>query len=149
MKIQKPICTTSFVFQFEFDSEKNTKILRESRECSPEQIGIYNKDEVEQAIIKTLGVEPIFNRHHFEIGRNGDYNVYVSEMCRQTLKDLFGKEDRINALKAKYNLTTALSIVPHIAANGKTPNQCLSLDNDIIEFLYKTRTQMDLDYYVI
>lgn len=149
MSNKKHSCTTSFVFQFYFDREKNVELLKRGRECQPEQIGIYNKDEVEKAIINALDVAPTFNRHQFEIGRNDDYNVYVSEMCRQTLKDLFGKEQAILELKKKYSLSTTLEIVPYIVVDSEAPNQCLSLDDDVIAFLHDTGTQMDLDYYII
>lgn len=147
--MKKHSCTTSFVFQFDFDFKKNVELLHISRNCKPEQIGIVNKDETEQAIAHALEVKPAFNRHHFVIGVNSDYNVYVSDMARVTLKDLFGKEEQIVELKKRFNLTTVLSIVPYIVKDSDEPNQCLSLDDDIIEFLYKTGTQMDLDYYVI
>lgn len=146
---QNHTCTTSFVLAFEFDRQKNNELLKNRAEFSPEQIGIHNKDEVEQAIIDELGVKPSFHRHYFEIGRNTDYDVYVSDMCRATLKDLFGKEERIAELTKKYGLSTILSIVPYIAADSAEPKQCLSLDDDIIAFLHKSGASMDLDYYVV
>lgn len=149
MSKQNHSCKTCFVFQFDFDKEKNTELLRYGRECQPEQIGIYNKDEVEQAIIATLGVNPIWKRHSFEIGRNEDYRVYVSDMIRTTIKDLVGKEQKIVELKKRFNLTASLIIVPYIVADSELPNQCLSLDDDVIAFLHKSGTSMDLDYYII
>lgn len=142
-------CKTYFTFQFDFDRKKNIELLRNSLDCEPEQIGIYNKDEAEQAIIELLGVQPVWFRHSFEIGRTEAYSVYVSDMVRVTLKDLIGKEQQILAIKQRFNLTTSLIIVPYIIADSEQPNQCLSLDDDVIEFLYKSGTSMDLDYYVI
>lgn len=146
--MQNHTCKTYFTFQFDFDRQKNVELLRHSLDCQPEQIGIYNKDEVEQAIIELLGVKPVFNRHSFEIGRNEDYKVYVSDMIRVTLKDLIGKEQAIVDLKQRFNLTACLVIVPYIVADSEQPNQCLSLDDDVIAFLYKSGTSMDLDYYI-
>ena len=69
-------------------------------------------------------------------------------MVRVTLKDLFGKEEILLSLKEKYALEYYLERVPTLESDSERPNQCLSLDFDIIEFLYKTRTRDDLDYYV-
>lgn len=146
--MEKHSCKTYFTFQFDFDHQKNIELLHHGRKCQPEQIGIYNKDEVEQAIIELLGVKPVFNRHSFEIGRNEAYSVNVSDMVRVTLKDLKGKEQEILNIKRRFMLTTCLQIVPHIVADSELPNQCLSLDDDIIAFLHKSGTSMDLDYYV-
>lgn len=147
--MQHHTCKTYFVFQFDFDRQKNIELLCNSLDCAPEQIGIYNKDEVEQAIVELLGVKPVWFRHSFEIGRNEHYKVYVSDMIRVTLNKLFGKEEQILEIKKRFNLTTSLIIVPYIAADSELPNQCLSLDDDIIAFLHKSGTSMDLDYYIV
>ena len=142
-------CKTYFTFQFGFDCQKNIELLHHGRDCAPEQIGIYNKDEVAQAIIDALDVTPVWHRHSFEIGRNEAYSVLVSDMVRVTIKNLKGKEQEIVDIKRRYNLTTCLVIVPYIVADSELPNQCLSLDDDIIDFLYKSGTSMDLDYYIV
>lgn len=126
--MEKHTCKTYFVFQ-----------LNDS--C--------NKDKVEQAIIDQLGVKPVFNRRSFEIGCNEAYSVHVSDMVRVTIKGLKGKEEEIIDIKRRFNLTTCLEIVPYIVADSEQSNQCLSLDDDIIEFLYKSGTAMDLDYYIV
>lgn len=81
-----------------------------------------------------------------EVGRNEVYDVDINKMVRITLKDLFGKEDILLELKEKYNLEYYLERVPCIYTESIHP--ILSLDNDIIEFLYKTKTMDDLDYYL-
>ncbi len=83
------------------------------------------------------------------MGFNENYNVDVNEMLRVTLKDLFGKEEQIKKLKKEFSLSAILEIVPVIASNSNEPNQYLSLERDIIEFLYKSETDIDLDYYVV
>lgn len=146
--MDKHTCATSFSFVLDCDIDlvrKNGGFTK----CSAEQAGILNKDEAEQAIASTLGVTPVYRFGRLEIGRNEDYNVYVSDMIRVTLRDLFGKESQIVELKKRYNLTSYLLIVPYVVADSEQPKQCLSLDDDIIAFLYKTGTSMDLDYYVI
>lgn len=83
-----------------------------------------------------------------KIGVNTDYNVDVNAMLKITLKDLILKTDILLSLKNKYNLEYYLVIVPKIVAKSESPNPLLSVDEDIVEFLYLTKTKMDLDYYV-
>lgn len=55
-------------------------------------------------------------------------------------------KEKLNDLKNKYNLDYYLVIKPEIYINDI--KQCLSLDDNIIEFLYLTKTHLDLDYYL-
>ena len=55
-------------------------------------------------------------------------------------------KEKLNDLKNKYNLDYYLVIKTEININDI--KQCLSLDDNIIEFLYLTKTHLDLDYYL-
>ena len=81
-----------------------------------------------------------------EIGRNEFYQNDINIMIRETLKDLFGKEDILLELKNKYNLEYYLERVPLLLNDDNYIK--LSLDIDIIEFMYKTKTIDDLDYHL-
>lgn len=83
-----------------------------------------------------------------KIGFNDKYNVDINEMIRETLKDVINKTDVLKMLKKEFNLDYALVLVPEIYSDSEEPNPLLSLDRDIIEFLYLTETDIDLDYYV-
>lgn len=147
--MEKHECRTYFSLNFDFDIKKNAGLLKKRRDCKPEEIGILNKKEAEGAVIKAFGIIPEWERHRFVLGFNENYNVDVNEMLRVTLKDLFGKEEQIKKLKKEFSLSAILEIVPVIASNSNEPNQYLSLERDIIEFLYKSETDIDLDYYVV
>ena len=100
---------------------------------------------------KCLGIDYEYYKNFgtdvsMEIGRNEIYDVDINKMVRITLKDLFGKEDVLVMLKEKYNLEYYLERVLGIYCDGVHP--ILSLDADIIEFLYKSKTIDDLDYYI-
>ena len=90
----------------------------------------------------------IADRDSIDIGLNDDYNVDVNEMLRVTLKDLKDKTALLAELKKAYGLEYYLEIVPEIEQGSEEPQPILSLDDDIIEFLYLTKTKHDLDYYV-
>ena len=94
-------------------------------------------------------VEHFSTSETIEIGRNEIYDVDVNKMVRVSLKDLLGKEKELVYLKEKYNLYYALERVPTIVADTTEPHPILSLDGDIVEFLAKTGTVDDLDYYII
>ena len=82
------------------------------------------------------------------IGFNDTYDVNVNNMFRTTLKDLLGKEERLAELKSELGLDYYLVAVPEIAATGDEVHQILSLDADIVEFLYLSKTTHDLDYCI-
>ncbi len=147
--MEKHSCKTYFAVLFKFDIKKNIALLKERDDCLPEEIGILNRNEVEKFIADMFGVKPEWNRHHFVIGFNDDYDVDVNAMLRVTLKDLLGKEDKVKEMCGRFGVTASLEIVPQIAANSEEPKQILSLDKDMTDFLYLSGTLMDLDYYVI
>lgn len=84
-----------------------------------------------------------------EIGRYDIYEEDINNMVRVTLKELFGKEEALLELKARYELEYFLERVPLILLDSDEQFPNLSLDEDIVEFMYKTRTIDDLDYFII
>lgn len=141
-------CMTYLAVGFDFDTEKNARFIRAKRTPEPEQIGITDKPAVERALA-ALGCAAVWDRHGFVIGRNCAYDVDVNNMLRVTLADAFGKERELARLASEYGVKISLVIVPQIAADSTEPNQLLSLDGDIIEFLYKSGAALDLDYYIV
>lgn len=83
-----------------------------------------------------------------EIGYNDRYRVDVNEMIRKTLAELADKTALLDELRRRHALSYYLEIVPEIASGSDEPCPILSLDPDIVEFLYRTGAQHDLDYYV-
>lgn len=83
-----------------------------------------------------------------EIGRCETYDVNINNMIRSSIKALLGKEDTLLELKAKYNLTFYLAKVINLDNSCNEPMPILGLEADVIEFLYKTKTIDDLDYYL-
>ena len=109
----------------------------------------FNLDE----FIKNLGLKDytikVFpSRKKIEIGYNDKFNIDINFMLRETLKDLFGKETYLLEMKEKYNLEYYLERVLCLKKKTGLVHPILGLDNDIVEFLYKTKTIDDLDYYI-
>lgn len=83
-----------------------------------------------------------------EIGRCEEYDVNINNMIRVTIKELIGKEELLLKIKEEYNLNFYLSKVINIDNSCDEPMPILGIEEDIIEFLYKTKTIDDIDYYI-
>ena len=65
----------------------------------------------------------------------------------QALEKFIGKEKEILSIKNEYNLSSTLEIVLWIDMNEETSSPYLGHDLAVIDFLYKTRTETDVDIY--
>lgn len=83
-----------------------------------------------------------------QIGKNENFNFNINVMIRKTIKDLIGKEEVLLQLKNKYKLKYYIERVPLITFEKSDTYQKLSLEDDIIEFMYKSKTSDDLDYHI-
>ena len=105
-----------------------------------------------KAFCKALDVDAncveFCNNGGMRICKNDNFNVDINEMVRTTLASIWDKRTQLVELKNKYNLTYYLARVPHIYSSCDQPKPLLSLDADIVAFLYETGTIDDLDYYV-
>ena len=92
--------------------------------------------------------QKVWEYNDVKIGLNEKYNIDINEMIRETLKNLIPQAEMLANLKKEYNLGYYLVLVPEIYSDSDEPKQYLSLERDIIEFLYLTGAEVDLDYYV-
>lgn len=82
----------------------------------------------------------------WEYGRCDEYDVYVENQMMKTIQDLIPKIDILRKIKELYEAYFTLEIVPTIYAGDINP--CLAPNREVIEFCYKTETQIDIDLYV-
>jgi hypothetical protein len=99
--------------------------------------------------LKKFDVEVVRKKNGLNVCANEEYDVYVSNMVRKCIHNFVGREEQLKDILICCGLEMYLEIVPQIVANSVEPEPCLSLDGDIIEFLYKTGVKHDLDYYVV
>lgn len=85
--------------------------------------------------------------YHTEVNKN--YDVDVNNMLRATLAPFFGKEERMKNIANEFGIKFVLEIVPELYASSPLPTPILSLDKDIIEFLYLSGAEHDLDLYLL
>ncbi len=82
----------------------------------------------------------------WEYGRCDEYDVYVENQMMDTIKDLIPNESVLQSIKEKYDVDFTLEIVPSIYVGEINP--CLAPNREVIEFCYKTGTNIDIDMYV-
>lgn len=91
----------------------------------------------------------ILKKYGYEIALNEEYDVDINNMVRKTIKDFVGKEKKIKQMLQRLGAEMYLEIVPYIRADCEDPKPILSLDDDIIEFAYKSGVKLDIDYYIL
>lgn len=82
----------------------------------------------------------------WEYGRCNEYDVYVENQMMKTIQDLILKMDILCKIKELYKAYFTLEIVPSIYVGEINP--CLAPNREVIEFCYKTETEIDIDMYV-
>jgi hypothetical protein len=93
--------------------------------------------------------KPTIKGDRYLMGENSDYNVDINVMIRKTIAPFVGREGEIKRLAEELNLDIWLEIVPYIYSSSDEPQPILSLDGDIVEFLFKSAIREDLDYYIM
>ena len=83
----------------------------------------------------------------WEIGRCAEYDVYVGNQMRKTISVLLDKIAILNQIREENDVDFVLEIVPSIYVDDINP--CLAPPLDIIDFCHATRTEIDIDLYVM
>ncbi len=83
----------------------------------------------------------------WEIGRCDKYDICVENQMRQTISPLLDKIDLLRAIGESNDVKFTLEIVPTVYAHNDSP--CLAPSLDIIDFCHATRTEIDIDLYVL
>ena len=75
------------------------------------------------------------------------YDVLVENQMHTTIDPLLDKMDLLNEIKEKFDVTFTLEIVPTVYAENRSP--CLAPSMNVIDFCHSTKTQIDIDLYVM
>lgn len=127
-------CYTYFEIVGDFDPEEISGLLGLSAEESW-RIGDKRSD----------GSQYDFAR--WTIGRCDEYDVEVANQMRKTISFLEDKVDLLNEIKRRYDVEFYLEVVPTIYAEDTAP--CLAPTLDVMDFCNATRTEIDVDMYVL
>ena len=82
----------------------------------------------------------------WKFGLCEEYDVFVENQMHSTLKELIPKKEKLKRLKADFDLSFSLEIVPSIYIDEIHP--CISPSKEVINFCSETGTAIDIDYYV-
>jgi hypothetical protein len=123
----------------------------------PDEDEVYNLEGDEERekyfsvlenAIKKLTSDYARVNDEFVICVNCDYDVDVNVMARKTVREFIGREQELIALQNLFKVDIWLEIVPYILHDADEPKPLLSLERDLIEFLYKSCVELDIDYYI-
>ena len=76
-----------------------------------------------------------------------DIDVLVENQMHTTIDPLLDKMDLLNEIREKFDVTFTLEIVPTVYAENTSP--CLAPSMNVIDFCRSTKTQIDIDLYVM
>lgn len=89
----------------------------------------------------------VCNFSEWTFGRCDDYDVEVDNQMRKTIAPLLDKIPLLNKIRAENDVSFYLEVVPTIYCGELTP--CLAPSLDVIDFCHATRTEIDIDLYVL
>lgn len=81
------------------------------------------------------------------MGRCDEYDVEIANQMRKTIAVLLDKIDILNKIREENDVSFYLEIVPTIYVEDINPVLAPTLD--IIDFCHATRTEIDIDMYVL
>lgn len=83
----------------------------------------------------------------WEFGRCNNYDVIAENQMHITIAPLLDKIDILNEIKNELGVDYTLEIVPTVYSSNASP--CLAPSLKVIDFCHATRTEIDIDLYVM
>ena len=118
--------------------------------------GIFDPEE----ITRRLGLKPMdkwqmgkfdengnrYEESFWQFGLCENYDPYVFNMMRETIKPLLGKEKELKAIKEEFGVRMFLEVVCSMNVEEVLP--AFGPSQDIIDFLHDSGTELDYDMYI-
>ena len=127
-------CYTYFCIQGDFDPDEVTKIL-----------GLEPNKKWKIGDTRRNGTKYDFATWQF--GKNDKYDVITESQMHETIEPLLSKIDLLNQIRENNDVMFSLVIVPSLYAGNISP--CLAPSLKVIDFCHATRTEMDIDLYLM
>lgn len=83
----------------------------------------------------------------WDYGKCEEYDILTENQMLKTIADLIPKIDILKKIREKYDVEYYLEVVPEIYSYNSHP--CLSPSLDVIDFCHETRTNIDIDLYIM
>ncbi len=89
----------------------------------------------------------LFDFAYWQYGDCDEYDVLIENQMRKSIAGLLNKIEVLNEIRERFPVSFCLEVVPQIYVNNVLP--CLSPPLDVIDFCHATRTEIDIDYYIL
>ena len=88
-----------------------------------------------------------YDSANWSIGYCKDYNIETEFQMHRTISQLIDKKEELKRIRERYDVEFYLEVVPTLCVGKSTP--CLAPSMEVIDFCYETRTQIDIDLYLV
>lgn len=130
----KNSCYTYFRIVGKFNTDDITDILK----ITPE--GKWDIGDIRKNGCK-------YDWANWSIGYCKDYNIETEVQMHKTISQLINKKEELKKIREKFDVEFYLEIVPTLCIDETTP--CLAPSMEVVDFCYETRTQIDIDLYLV
>ena len=117
--------------------------------------GIFEPDEITHLLgivpekSHSIGaLRPNGSRYDFAewtCGRCDAYDIELSQMMQKTIRGLRNKTDTLRQIKARFDVSMTIEVVPTLCPDDTAP--VLAPSMDIMRFCVETGTELDIDLY--
>lgn len=156
--LEKPKHTCLMYLGIWFEPSRRLKLYKElfknQLQSDDEIYALFKDDEILEINAVKEKVRKIINdfdqfEYWFRLGLNEEYNVDVNVMLKKTLKNLFGKEEELKKIREDLCVPLTLNIYATIIMDCEEPKQNLQLNDDMLEFLEKSKITLNLEKRII
>lgn len=150
--LQKPehYCKTQLRIGFDFDDGGDIYLQRlNDPDMSDEKFKKLESERSDEFLIENEFSQLSINYEKFWTylicGENEKYNADINVMLRETLKDLFGKEEKLKALRYRFCLSLTLEVTVTVCKSSEEPEPDLTIAWDIDEFLKRADVEIKIN----
>lgn len=149
-RLEKPCrkCRTSLCVGFDVGDGADIYLQRLEQEMSDEELRKLEDERFDGMLIEEtfseLSEDYERRGRYIEFGINERYDDDINVMLKRTLKDFFGKEEKLRELRYRFCVSLTLKVNTAVCKDAGGSGQNLTVDSEIEEFLKKSDATLEI-----